>query len=139
MASGMKQKKNMEESRCRYGSEATENMYHVFVMCGRFKALREQASDLIRRKVEKGIVEFNLEESQALGFLEAAKSLFSDSDIVWPLHYSAYYLGHVPKLNTWLLREAFNSTTTCEHFLHNVCKSHSPTLPDGVLIKCLDS
>src|ERR1700683_3867480 len=81
-ASGMKQKKNIEDSRCRYGGNAMETMDHVFIVCGRFKVLREEARGLILRKVEKRIVEFNMKESQAVGLLEAAKLFFHDSDIL---------------------------------------------------------
>jgi hypothetical protein len=87
---GIKQEKNTEDSRCRYGCEATENMHHTFIVCERLKTLREEVSGLIRRKVEKIFVKFKLEEFQALGLLEVAKSFFTDSDVIWPLHYSAY-------------------------------------------------
>jgi len=118
-ASGIKQKKNTEDSRCRYGCEAMESMYHVFVICGKFKALREEARGLIQKKVEKRCDEFNVEESHVVGLQEAAKFFFYDSDI-WPLQNSVYYLGHVPKLDPWVSREAFNSTTIRESFLHNI-------------------
>lgn len=118
--SGMKQKKKTDDSRCRYGCDVTENAHHVFVVCGRFKALREEARGLIMRKLENRLVEFNLEESQTLRLLEAAKFFFMDSDIVWLLHYLVYYLGHVPKLNTLIPKEAFSNSKTRERFLHNV-------------------
>jgi hypothetical protein len=118
-ASGLKQKKNTEDSRCRYGCEATESMFHVFVVCGKFKALREEARGLIQRKVEKRFDGFNVGESHVVGLREAAKFLFYDSDIS-PLQNSVYYLGHVPKLDPIVSIEAFNSTTICEHFLHNI-------------------
>ena len=98
----------------------TEDMYHVFVKCGRFVALREEARGLIVRRVEKRIEEYKLEESHAMGLLEAAKSFFCDSDMIWPLHYSVYYLGHVPKLDSLLSREACTNTATRTRFLHNI-------------------
>ena len=94
-------------------------MYHVFVICGKFKALREEVRGLILRKVEKRFDEFHLEESHVVGLWEAAKFFFYDSDI-WPLQNSVYYLGHVHKLDPQVSREAFNSNTIHEHFLHNI-------------------
>ena len=72
------------------------------------------------RRVEKWIEENKWEESHAVGLLEAAKSFFCDSDTIWPLHYAVFYLGHVPKINSLLSREAFTNTANCMHFLHNV-------------------
>jgi hypothetical protein len=34
-----------------------------------------------------------------IGFLAEAKLLFTDKCSLWPLHYSAYYLGHVPNFD----------------------------------------
>jgi hypothetical protein len=87
-ASGMKQKKKTEHSGYRYGCRVAEDMYHVFVKCGIFKALREEAIRMIVKKVEKQIEEFNLEESHVMGLQEAAELFFCDSDFIWLLHYS---------------------------------------------------
>jgi len=57
----MKQKKKMENSGCKYG--CLVDMYHVFVKCGRFKALRGEARGLIVNRVEKWVEEYKLEES----------------------------------------------------------------------------
>ena len=51
-----------------------------------------------------------------LGLQEAVKFYFCDSDI-WPLQNSVYYLGHIPKLDSWVSKEAFDSTMICKHFL----------------------
>jgi hypothetical protein len=48
----MKQKKQMVDSTCRYGCKVMEDMYHVFVNCGRFEALRVEAMGAIVRRVE---------------------------------------------------------------------------------------
>jgi hypothetical protein len=57
-----------------------EDMYHVFVRCGRFETLREEASGLIVKKVEKWVEEYKLEESHLMGLRKAAESFFHDSD-----------------------------------------------------------
>ena len=75
---------------------------------------------MIVKRMQKWVEEYKLEESHVMGLLEAAKLFFRDSDIIWLLHYSVYYLGHVPKLDPLVSREAFKSTMTCAWFLHNV-------------------
>jgi hypothetical protein len=54
----------------------TEDMYHVFVNCGRFRELREEVRSLIVRRVEKRIDEYKLEGSCVTRLLEAAKLFF---------------------------------------------------------------
>jgi hypothetical protein len=55
MASGIKQKKNTEDSRCRYGCDATKSMYHVFVVCGKFKVLRGGRERVITEEIGEKI------------------------------------------------------------------------------------
>jgi hypothetical protein len=80
-ASNMKQKKQTVDNTCRYGCKVTEDMYHVFVNCGRFKALRAKAMGVIVRRVERKAEESNLQGSHVLGLLEAAKSFFGDERV----------------------------------------------------------
>jgi hypothetical protein len=116
----MRQKKKVVDSGCRYGCWGTEDMYHIFVKCERFRALRVEAAELIVRRVKRQVHEHKLEESHVKGLLEAAKYFFCDLDIVWLLHYSVFYLGHVLKLESPISREAFTNTMTHAHFLHNI-------------------
>jgi hypothetical protein len=88
-------------------------------LCWRFVEVREEAKRLIMRRMERRIEEYKLDESHATGLVKAAKLFFCDSDMLWPLHYSAYYLGHVPKLDALVSMEAFTSTATRARFLHN--------------------
>jgi hypothetical protein len=119
-ASGMKQKGQIRDSRCRYGFRETEDMYHVFVRCERFRSLRLEVAELVVKKVGKRIEEYNLQESLAMGLLEAAKLFFSDSDVFWLLHYSTYYLGHVPQLDPIISVKAFANSTIRACFLFNI-------------------
>jgi hypothetical protein len=116
----MKQKGQTGDSRCRYGCRETEDMYHVFVRCERFRLLRSEAVELVMKRVGKRIEEYDLQESTARGLLEAAKSFFFDSDALWPLHYSTYYLGHVPQLDPIISVEAFANSTIRARFLFNI-------------------
>jgi len=109
-----------ENSKCRYGCQMIESMYHIFVGCRRFRELRDEARRLVVKRVEKWIDEYKFEESHATRLLEAAKLFFFDSDLVWWLHYSAYYLGHVPKLDSLISAEAFTNASSHAHFLHNI-------------------
>jgi hypothetical protein len=116
----MKQKGQTEDDRCRYGCRETEDMHHVFVRCEQFRTLRVEAVDLITKKVGKRLEEYDIQESLAKELLETAKFFFYDSDIYWPLHYSAYYLGHVPRLDPLISREALANSTTRARFLFNM-------------------
>ena len=110
MALGVKPKKNTEDSRCRYGCEMMESMYHVFIVCEKFRVLREEVRCPILRKVEKRFNKFNVEESHVSALQEVANFFFCDSDI-WPLQNLVYYLGQVPKLDPWVFKETFDRTT----------------------------
>lgn len=118
-ASSMKQKKTTVNSGCRYGCGDTEDMYHIFVKCKRFETLRGKAMDLIVRSVKRQVDKHKLVESHVSRLLEVAKHFFCDCDIVWLLHYSAFYLGHVPKIDSMVSKEAFTNTTTRARFMHN--------------------
>jgi hypothetical protein len=110
----MKQKNKNEHNGCKYGCSLNEDMYHVFVCCGRFKTLREEAVGMIVENMESQIEEYKLQESHVTRLWVAAKFFFCDSETIWPLHYLAYYLGHVLKL------DAFTSTVLRACFLHNI-------------------
>jgi hypothetical protein len=120
-SSSMKQKKKkMANSGCRYGCWESEDMYHIFVKCVTFRVLRGEVMEMLVSRVNRQVDENKLQELHVIGLLVAAKCFFCDSEIVWPLHYSMFYLGHVPKLDSLVLREAFTSTTIREHFLQNI-------------------
>jgi hypothetical protein len=47
-----------------------EDMYHVFIKCGRFKALRGEVRGLIVKRVQKQVEEYKLEESHVMGLVK---------------------------------------------------------------------
>jgi hypothetical protein len=61
-----------------------------------------------------------IEETLMMGLLTKAKSLFINCDFTWPLHYSFYYLGHVPPLDSLVPLDAFKSRIHHERFIHNI-------------------
>ena len=120
MASGMRQKGQIEQSGCRYGCQGTEDMYHIFVRCERFRGLMLEAVDSIHKKVERRIVECKIKESLIEGLLKAAKLFFEDSTDIWPLYYSTFYLGHVLQLEKLVPVGAATSPLSRTCFLYNV-------------------
>jgi hypothetical protein len=118
-ALSMKMKKTVN-SGCRYGCWESEDMYHIFIKCERFKVFRGEASEMLVSRVKREINKNNLEEPYVIGLLEAAKYFFCDSETIWPLQYSAFYLGHVPILDPLVSGEAFTSTVTRERFMRNI-------------------
>ena len=124
-AAGMRDKGQGDETRCRMGCNAIEDPHHVFVLCEAFEKLRDNASEELVKKTIRRIEATGLEEARFANLLKTAKLLFSDCPNTWPLHYSFYYLGHIPKLNAIVNQELFTSRLKFERFLHNVsCDWH---------------
>ena len=100
-------------------------MYHIFVRCVRFRVLRLEAAESICKRIERRIEEFKIKESLVEGLLKAAKLFFEDSDNIWPLHYTTFYLGHVPQLDNIVPVDAATSPVSHARFLYNVhCNFH---------------
>ena len=119
-ATGMKEKGQGENTQCRMGCDAIEDTHHIFIACKTFDKLR---ADACRETVEKTrwkIKVIGLEGAQFTSLLKTAKSLFSDCSITWPLHYSFYYLGHIPKLDAHVNPNIFESRLKRERFIHNI-------------------
>jgi hypothetical protein len=49
-----------------------------------------------------------------------AKSIFSDSDTLWPLHSTAFYLGQIPKIGPLLPLVSLSSSVTRSRLVHNI-------------------
>ncbi|KAJ7500940.1 hypothetical protein B0H11DRAFT_1714061, partial [Mycena galericulata] len=64
---------------CHMGCAAIEDAHHIFVDCTRYDDWRSKASEELHTRARDKL------------------SLFSDNCSLWPLHYSAYFLGHIPK------------------------------------------
>ena len=116
----MKNKGQRDDTRCRMGCNATEDPHHVFVSCKAFNKLREDACGEMMDKTKRKIQAIGLEEVQFTSLLRTAKFLFSDCAITWPLHYSFYYLGHIPKLDALIDSDIFANRLKCERFIHSV-------------------
>jgi hypothetical protein len=71
----------------------------VFVHCRQYDAWRTTAADELHKRAKAKLTEKGFEEVDCIDFLTEAKLLFTDACSLWPLHYSAYYLGHVPNFD----------------------------------------
>ncbi|KAJ7176386.1 hypothetical protein C8R43DRAFT_872728 [Mycena crocata] len=105
---------------CRMGCNAIEDQHHIFVHCERYTEWRTKASEELLHRTKSKLCEKGLEETDAVGLLHTVKSLFIDAP-VWPLQYSQYYLGHIPKLNGLIPKKPDDpdklSMTRLEHHL----------------------
>ncbi|KAJ7157539.1 hypothetical protein C8R43DRAFT_883185, partial [Mycena crocata] len=88
-----------DDPRCRRGCNAIEDQHHIFVHCAHYAEWRKQAAEDLHRRTNNKLAEKGIEEVDRTGLLFTVKSLFSDVPSVWPLQYSAYYLGHIPKFD----------------------------------------
>jgi hypothetical protein len=81
------------------GCDAIEDAHHIFVHCRRYDAWRKATADELHKRAKAKLIEKGFEEVDCIDFLTEAKLLFTDACSLWPLHYSAYYLGHVPNFD----------------------------------------
>ncbi|KAK6996190.1 hypothetical protein R3P38DRAFT_2566149, partial [Favolaschia claudopus] len=70
-----------------------------FVECSHFSQWRiDTTGDLIARTAVR-LNEAGLSDEEQKPILLAAKSLFTDHTVTWPLIMSQYYLGHIPSIS----------------------------------------
>jgi hypothetical protein len=119
-AAGMKEKGQGRDTRCRMGCDAIEDTHHVFVACKSFDKLRADACREMVDKTRRKIEAIGLEAAQFISLLKTAESLFSDCPVTWPLHYSFYYVGHIPKLDAHVNPNIFENRLKRERFIHNI-------------------
>ena len=105
---------------CRFGCRATEDMYHLFVACERYREWRQETENRMLEAVETRLASMQNLEADVLEILtKAAKSIISD-DGAWPMSQSCYYLGYIPPFQH-LLPKSINELTSCRlcHSLAN--------------------
>lgn len=110
-AEGMVQKGQSEDKSCRMGCRAIEDMHHIFVVCPVYTKLRKEAETEVTKRTRARIQSFEIEETCHASLLRKAKSLFTDCNFTWPLHYSFYYLGHTPPLDSDVLPSSRSAPT----------------------------
>lgn len=110
----------LEGNGCRMGCDVVEDQHHIFVTCQKYEGWRETAAEELEKRTKRKLVEKGIEEQDQLGLTQTAKSLFSDNPNVWPLCYSAYYLGHVPPLDHLLPSGSVENTLTRSRLLYHL-------------------
>ena len=89
----------LQDKSCRLGCADIESMRHLFVICPVYKQWRDEASDQITERTMLKLATMTIEVVIVDKLVMTAKSLFSDSLTVWPLHLTMYYLGQIPDLD----------------------------------------
>ncbi|KAF8953177.1 hypothetical protein BDZ97DRAFT_1873600 [Flammula alnicola] len=95
----LKKRNLLDDDKCRLGCNATESPRHIFLTCPHYEIWRNDARDEITRKTEMKAETMEIQSLTKDNLIRAAKSLFSDDDIIWPLHYSLYYIGQLPNID----------------------------------------
>jgi hypothetical protein len=119
-ADGMFQKKATLSSVCRFGCPDTETPHHVFAVCDRFCELHHNELDSLVTSIKNRPDLATITPEEQLPFLGLAKSIFSDSQMLWPLHPTTFYLGHIPKIAPLLPLPSLTSSVTRSRLIHNI-------------------
>ena len=101
-ADGMYKKNSTASSICRFSCPDTETPHHIFVVCDRFSHLRQNELTSLTSSLTNRMIDANVDTADQTQLLFLANSLFSDSDIFWPLYSSAFFLGQIPKIEPHL-------------------------------------
>jgi hypothetical protein len=95
----LKKRHLLDDDSCRLGCNATESPRHIFLMCPQYETWRNDARDEIALKTKLKAETMEIEKLTKENLIRAAKSLFTDDDLVWPLHVSLYYIGQLPNID----------------------------------------
>ncbi|KAJ7755138.1 hypothetical protein B0H16DRAFT_1541173 [Mycena metata] len=89
----------------RLGCSAVESMHHIFVDCIHFAVWRSDAASELLAHTALKLSEAEISVDDQQGILRAAKFLFIDDAVTWPLKISQYYVGQIPSI-----RDLFTAT-----------------------------
>jgi hypothetical protein len=79
------------------------------ILCPEYDKLRKEARKDVVKKTQMHIQTSEIEKIRMTGLLIKAKSLFINCSFTWPLHYTFYYLGHVPFLDPHIPLDTFKN------------------------------
>jgi hypothetical protein len=85
--------------------------------------MREHAAKRLVEAVENKVDAQEFHEEATLmkqSLLRIAKSYFSNENDVWPLHYSVFYLGHVPDITSIITANLFSTLAKRDKFLRDI-------------------
>jgi hypothetical protein len=72
------------------------------VECIVYQQWRDEALEQLISKTILKLDLMKIENPIRTNILSAAKSLFADDPMIWPLHLTMYYLGQIPNLDTFI-------------------------------------
>jgi hypothetical protein len=119
-AEGMFQKKSTHSRSCRFGCPDTESPHHIFVDCDRFSELRAKELATLTCGIEKRLCDAELSPVDQTPVIQTAKSIFSDSDIVWPLRSASFFLGQIPKIDILISPLSIPNSVNRYRLIHNI-------------------
>jgi hypothetical protein len=119
-AEGMFQKKSSLSRSCRFGCSDTESPHHIFVKCDRYSELRSKELASLMTGIEKRLSEAEICPIYQEPITNTAKSIFSDSDVVWPLRSASFFLGQIPKIDNLLSPLSIPSAVNRSRLIHNI-------------------
>ncbi|KAJ7939391.1 hypothetical protein B0H13DRAFT_1587079 [Mycena leptocephala] len=85
----------LDSNLCRLCSDAIESMHHIFVDCRKFEGWRTEAGVEVTTRTERKLLEMGIAILEQQPILHAAKSLFIDDPITWPLKMSQKLSVHL--------------------------------------------
>lgn len=106
---------------CRFGCARIEYDHHIFVTCPHTETYRASTIQALAR--DSGEIILRLPKPLRLHPTTVASCLFRDGGDIWPLIYSQYYLGHIPKIDPLICHHPELSVLERERVicgLHNV-------------------
>ena len=121
-AEGMHQKNatSVSSQACRFGCLATESPHHIFAICGRFSELRNKELASLSLSVKGRLDDAAIGPPHQSSILQLAKFIFSDSDLVWPLHSTVFFLGQIPKVEPLLSPLSMPNSVNRSRLIHNI-------------------
>ncbi|KAF8191175.1 hypothetical protein BJ912DRAFT_849617 [Pholiota molesta] len=105
----LKKRNLIDDDQCRLGCAATESPRHIFLKCPQYETWRNETKDEVVRKTELKVETMEIKGPTKESLIRAAKSLFVDDELVWPLHASLYYLGQIPSIDNLLKDSAMTA------------------------------
>jgi hypothetical protein len=77
-------------------------MHHIFVGYAQFDEWRRDTGAEVSLRTGRKLEEADMREEDRQPILNAAKSLFIDDPVVWPLKILQYYLGQTPSIQNFI-------------------------------------
>ncbi|KAF8223949.1 hypothetical protein L208DRAFT_1514396, partial [Tricholoma matsutake] len=121
----------IDSHQCHFGCiNIPEDDHHIFVECPYFTELWSSSLsavvELTEVKCQDMVIKHQLSHEAVQHLIIAAKSLFSNDSIIWPLHLSTFYLGQIPDITKLLgfeqptLHSSLFPSTQLSHDIYSI-------------------